>query len=98
MFTNKRSLGVLRIQEKAKPRSPDMIGTITLTRDLVRKLNDQLGENDEVFANLAGWKNHDGDEPYLTVEVSLRYSRYNRSDSSNTIFDEIDHRRSPNVQ
>ena len=89
----KRSLGSLRIQQKTKPKSPEMIGTIKLQRRMLEELIDQIGEDDELVANLAAWKNHDGRDHYLSVEISPRFTKRPSPQPEQevyTIFDAID--------
>ena len=86
----KRSLGSLRIQQKTKPKSPEMIGTVKLQRETLETLMEQIGPADELVANLAAWKNRDGHSHYLTVEVSPRYIKYRQAQTDQkepTIFD-----------
>ncbi len=90
---SKRSLGSLRIQQKSKPKSPEMVGTIKLQRETLETLMEQVGEADELVANLAAWKNHDGHSHYLTVEVSPRFSKFRQPQADQkeqTIFDVLD--------
>ena len=90
---SKRSLGSLRIQQKTKPKSPEMIGTISLQRETLETLIKQIGISDELVANLAAWKNHDGLNHYLTVEVSPRFSKFQQpapKQKEQTIFDVLE--------
>jgi hypothetical protein len=74
-IAKKRSLGALRIAQKTKPRSPDMVGQLQLQRHAAEVIVKQFTESDaeEVVCNIAGWKNDDYRGPFLTVEISPRY-------------------------
>ena len=74
---HKRSLGFLRQAKKTKPKSPDCLGTIHLQKHTLDALVEQFSDQDdgELVANLAGWKNHDENGQYLTVEISAKYQR-----------------------
>jgi hypothetical protein len=69
-----KSLGSLRIQQKTKPRSPELQGTIRIQRHTLEAISKQLDDNNEVIANLAAWKHHDGNDFYLSVELSPKYN------------------------
>jgi hypothetical protein len=69
------SLGTLRPAKKQKDKSPDWVGKLRLKRDLLLHLLKQLGEEDEVTANLAGWKRMGPFGPHMTIEISPRYER-----------------------
>ena len=92
-YQSKRSLGSLRIQQKTKPKSPEMVGTIKLQRETLQTLLEQVGGADELVANLAAWKNHDGKSHYLTVEVSPQLTQgrqFQEKHNEQTIFDVMD--------
>ena len=75
--TTKRSLGSLRRAQKGKPKSPDMIGTLNFQCHTASAMLKVFAETDldEVICNLAGWRNQDSKgNPYLTVEISPRYT------------------------
>ena len=75
MTKNKqKSLGSLRMQQKTKPRSPELQGTIRIQRHTLEAISNHLDEEDEVIANLAAWKHHDGNDFYLSVELSPRFT------------------------
>lgn len=85
-----KSLGSLRIQQKTKPRSPEMTGTIRLQRHTLETIMDQMDDDTEVIASLAAWKHRDGDECYLSVELSPKYqavSTLPQKTKERTIFD-----------
>ena len=70
------SLGFLRKTEKAKPRSPDLTGTLKLQRHTLEVIIKQFQETDadETECCLAGWRNTDAKgQPYLSVELSPKY-------------------------
>lgn len=68
-----KSLGSLRIQQKTKPRSPELKGIIRIQRHTLEAITDQMDGDDEVIANLAAWKHHDGNDFYLSVEISPKF-------------------------
>ena len=75
MMKNKqKSLGLLRIQQKTKPRSPELQGTIRIQRHTLEAISKQLDDDNEVIANLAAWKHHDGNDFYLSVELSPKFT------------------------
>ena len=74
MMKTQKSLGSLRIQQKTKPRSPELKGTIRIQRHTLEAIFNQMDADDEVIANLAAWKHHDGNEFYLSVELSPKYN------------------------
>ena len=75
MTKNKqKSLGSLRIQQKTKPRSPELQGTIRIQRHTLDAISKQLDDDNEVIANLAAWKHHDGNDFYLSVELSPKFT------------------------
>lgn len=75
MTKNKlKSLGSLRIQQKTKPRSPELQGTIRIQRHTLDAISKQLDDDNEVIANLAAWKYHDGNDFYLSVELSPKFT------------------------
>jgi hypothetical protein len=80
---SKKSLGILRPSTKTKPRSPDATGKLCLQRHTFLEIGRLLDENrgDEVICNIAGWRNHDQQGEYLTVEISPRFAprHYNKS-------------------
>jgi hypothetical protein len=71
----KLSLGVLRKNNKTKPKSPDLTGQMKLQRHTAAAIVEKFSHDDieEVVCNLAGWKNQDYNGPYLTVELSPRF-------------------------
>jgi hypothetical protein len=71
------SLGKLRPQGKAKPKSPDATGKIRIRRDLLLDLYKQLNQSDddEIVANIAGWFNEDESGKYMTIQLSAKYQR-----------------------
>jgi hypothetical protein len=88
-----KSLGVLRINNKTKEKSPDLIGTMKIHRSLItvlwKELNNSGGE--EVTCNIAAWQYHDKKGALLNVELSERYeARQNGSQPrQENIFDLI---------
>lgn len=73
----KKSLGALRKATKTKERSPDLTGQLKLQRHTMETFKKQFEETDEddIVCCLAGWINHDGNGPYLTIELSPKYVR-----------------------
>jgi hypothetical protein len=86
----KKSLGALRKATKTKERSPDLTGQLKLQRHTMETFTKQFEETDEddIVCCLAGWSNHDGNGPYLTIELSPRYVRreYRPAQRSNLSF------------
>lgn len=71
-----RSLGTLRKNEKTKPRSPDLVGTIKIEEHTLKTLVDHYKESGgSLTANLAGWFNADKQGKRITVELSPRYQK-----------------------
>jgi hypothetical protein len=88
----KKSLGSLRVAEKTRKRSPDLLGQLHLQRhtlsEIVRQAKDSDGE--EVMCNLAAWKNHDkSGSTYLSVELSPWYVRRPKKAAKRDIFDDL---------
>jgi hypothetical protein len=73
--TKKRSLGALRRNAKTKPRSPDFTGPMKLQRHTFETFAKQFEATDdeEVLANIAGWRNQDHQGQYLAVELSPKF-------------------------
>ena len=75
---NKLSIGKLRpAKEQTKPRSPNMLGAITLQRATLEAVLKQMddADDDEVTCNLAGWFNEDREGRYIGVQLSERYEK-----------------------
>lgn len=93
MTKKQKSLGSLRIQQKTKPRSPELKGTIRIQRHTLEAIINQMDEDDEVTTNLAAWKHHDGNDFYLSVELSPKYESQSvgkRQSAPRSIFDFIE--------
>jgi len=76
-FNNRqRSLGNLRrVQKKAKPKAPDMIGDFVLqkhTYETIAEIFHVTGQK-VVTCGIAAWQNRDEEGGYLTVEISPPY-------------------------
>jgi hypothetical protein len=84
----KKGLGALRKATKTKERSPDLTGQLKLQRHTMETFTKQFED-----CCLAGWSNHDGNGPYLTIELSPRYVRreYRPAQRSNFSFIFNDH-------
>ena len=82
----KRSLGHLRPAPKSKPRSPDCLGSIKITRQTMEQLLENNDGDDEIVANLAGWRNTDTDGHYLTVELSPKFQKRIETKSAEELF------------
>jgi hypothetical protein len=78
MTKKQKSLGSLRIQQKTKPRSPELKGTIRIQRHTLEAISNQINDEEEVIANLAAWKHHDGKDFYLSVELSPKFKNLDR--------------------
>jgi hypothetical protein len=92
MTKKQKSLGSLRIQQKTKPRSPELKGTIRIQRHTLEAIFNQIDDYHEVIANLAAWKHHDGNDFYLSVELSPKYESKSvgkRRAETRSIFDVI---------
>jgi hypothetical protein len=90
---NKLSIAKLRpAPDQAKPRSPNMLGTLTLQRATLEALLKQMNDAnaDEVTCNLAGWFNTDRDGRYLGVQLSERFEK-KRPQVQNMTMDEFFH-------
>ena len=83
----KRSLGHLRPAPKTKPKSPDCLGLITITRETMEQILEQNDGDDEFVASLAGWRNTDTDGSYLTIEISPKIQRRSEQISPEELFD-----------
>jgi hypothetical protein len=93
MMKKQKSLGSLRIQQKTKPRSPELKGTIRIQRHTLEAITNEMDDDDEVTSNLAAWKHHDGNDFYLSVELSPKYESQSvgkRRPESRSIFDFIE--------
>ncbi len=84
MTKKPKSLGSLRIQQKTKPRSPELKGTIRIQRHTLEAIINQMDDDDEVIANLAAWKHHDGNDFYLSVELSPKFTNSRSLNPPNT--------------
>ena len=74
----KLSIGKLRqAKEQTKPRSPQMLGEVTIQRTTLEALLKQMdhADDDEVTCNLAGWFNEDREGRYIGVQLSERYEK-----------------------
>ncbi len=87
----KKSLGMLRKANKTKPRSPDVTGKLCFQRHTLEAIVKDLVENggEEVICNIAGWKNRDQHEQYLTVEISPRFVPHQQQTPKRGFFDSI---------
>ena len=74
----KRSLAILRrVEEKTKPKAPDMIGDFVLQRhtyETIAEIFRMTGQK-VVTCGIAAWQNKDEKGGYLTVEISPPYKR-----------------------
>ena len=84
---HKRSLGHLRPAPKTKPKSPDCLGLITITRETMEQILEQNDGDDDIVASLAGWRNTDTDGSYLTIEISPKSQRRTDRISPEELFD-----------
>ena len=84
---HKRSLGHLRPAPKTKPKSPDCLGIITITRETMEQILEQNDGDDDIVASLAGWRNTDTDGSYLTIEISPKTQRRSEQISPEELFD-----------
>lgn len=84
---HKRSLGHLRPAPKTKPKSPDCLGIITITRETMEQILEQNDGDDDIVASLAGWRNTDTDGSYLTIEISPKSQRRTDRISPEELFD-----------
>ena len=84
-----KSMGTLRLNNKTKDRSPDLIGTVKMHSRLIHALLDELDEIGEgvVECNIAAWQYRDKDGPLLNLQLSERYEPPQRDLGSETIFD-----------
>ena len=74
----KRSLGNLRrVQEKTKPKAPDLIGDFALQQHTYETIAEifRMTSQNVVTCGIAAWKNNDEKGGYLTVEISPPYKR-----------------------
>ena len=94
-MNKKKSIGSLHVQKRDKPRSPDLIGTITIQRDLLQTFGNQIGDDLELVACIAAWHNQSNGEPYLTLELSPKFRKGDRKiTSAETVFSRIDRSKS----
>ena len=84
---HKRSLGHLRPAPKTKPKSPDCLGVITITRETMEQILEQNDGDNDIVASLAGWRNTDTDGSYLTIEISPKIQRRSEQISPEELFD-----------
>jgi hypothetical protein len=74
---NARSLGSLRaVSDRPNERHPNFLGNLKLQLHTLLYLYKQASETDgdEIVCNLAGWVNHDTNGPYITVELSPKFT------------------------
>ena len=85
-FQRSRSLGDLRAnQNKTKSKSPDLVGRITLQLNTLSWIIHAMEESNSstVTACLAGWLNGEGENKFITVELSPLYiQKTNRPETS----------------
>jgi hypothetical protein len=64
-----KSMGTLRLNNKTKDRSPDLIGTVKMNSHLIHVLLEELDETGEdvVDCNIAAWQYRDKDGPLLNL-------------------------------
>ena len=87
----KLSIGKLRqAKEQTKPRSPQMLGEVTIQRTTLEALLKQMNDadDDEVTCNLAGWFNEDREGRYIGVQLSERYEK-KRLEAQNMTMEEF---------
>ena len=90
-----KSVGTLRLNNKTKDRSPDLIGSVKMHSHLIHTLLDELDETGEDVAecNIAAWQYRDKDgSPLLNLQLSERYEPPQRDQGSETIFDVLQKR------
>jgi hypothetical protein len=68
----KKSLGLLRPTSKTKPKSPDLIGHMTIQSHTLKEMVDQIkmADTNEIECNIAGWVYGHGDDKFISVELS----------------------------
>ena len=86
-----KSMGTLRLNNKTKERSPDLIGTVKMHSHLIHVLLEELDETGEdvVECNIAAWQYRDKEGPLLNLVLSERYEPPQRDCGSETIFDAL---------
>jgi hypothetical protein len=96
----KRSLGALRKANKTKPRSPDLTGQLKLQRHTAEAIVEQFSHDQaqEVVCNIAGWRNHDRNGSYLTVELSSRFNYRPTTENDDVIDSIIDDKEESNIE
>jgi hypothetical protein len=87
-----RSIGTLRLNNKTKDRSPDLIGIVKIHYNLIHTTTTLLKKLDEsaedvAECNIAAWQYRDKDGPLLNLQLSERYEPPQRDQGSETIFD-----------
>jgi len=90
--SNNKSLGTLRIAEKTKPRSPDLIGQVTLQSKTLHEIVKQYEKSGErtVTCNIAAWRYTDKNGAnYLSVEISPWFVPAEQRKSKSTFFDAL---------
>src|SRR6516225_8505627 len=89
-----KSMGILRLNNKTKDRSPDLIGTVKMHPHLIHVLFEELDETGEdvVECNIAAWQYRDKDGPLLNLQLSERYEPPQRDFGQATIFDVLQKR------
>ena len=94
MGTWTKSIGTLRLNQKTKDRSPDLIGSVKMHNRLLHALLEGLDETgkDVVECNIAAWQYRDKAGPLLNLQLSERYEPPQRDFGQQTIFDVLQKR------
>ena len=73
----RHSLGTLRLANRTKERSPNLIGQITIQRSDFMAIQSHFQDTgrEEVMCNIAGWFYDDSQGKSITVQLSPPYGR-----------------------
>jgi hypothetical protein len=89
----KRSIGKLRPAIRRKPKSPHLVGKLSLQRATFQAFAKEFQETngDEIFCNIAAWLNRDAEGVYLATEVSPLFNTDVPTMTMEDFFRSLDH-------
>jgi hypothetical protein len=88
-----RSIGKLRPATRRKPKSPHLVGKLSLQKATFQAFAKEFQEtnSDEISCNIAAWLNRDADGLYLATEVAPLFTAEVPEMTMEEFFRTLDH-------